>query len=254
MYFWGELVVHHKVNTRKYYDFTQRCLPSELINTTDPNLDDESFHDWYVHRRIGGLGLIWNKAGDAWLGMSDIKSKARTAAIWRLLEAGRLREVHTAGIDSPLYMRTQDLDTLEHIMEASDQPPRAAILAPLDNLLWDRRFIQTLFGFYYVWEVYKPVDKRLYGYYVLPILYGDRFIARFEPGRDKRTGALQVKNWWWEADVNLTEAMRVNIVECFRRFLAYLGVEQLQIASKLLKNGKLDWLVNIDSNFKEINL
>jgi hypothetical protein len=48
--------------------------------------------------------------------------------------------------------------------------------------------------------------------------------------------------------------MRVNIVECFRRFLAYLGVEQLQIASKLLKNGKLDWLVNIDSNFKEINL
>ena len=65
-------------------------------------------------------------------------------------------------------------------------PHQAAIIAPLDNLMWDREIIKVLFGFNYRWEVYKPDKEREYGYYVLPIIYGERFIARFEPGRDKK--------------------------------------------------------------------
>jgi len=204
MYNWGELIVHHKVHTRKVYDFARHHLPETLLSAPDPNPTEEAFHDWYVLRRLGGIGLMWDRSGDAWLGMRGIKSPARQAALGRLIQAGQVLEMHVKGIARPLYMRRADMPTFQPVLEASDGPSRAAILAPLDNLIWDRRFVEALFGFSYVWEVYKPADERRYGYYVLPILYGDRFVARFEPGRDKKSGALVIKQWWWEPDVTPT--------------------------------------------------
>ena len=75
--------------------------------------------------------------------------------------------------------------------------------------------------------------ERRYGYYVLPILYGDRFIARFEPGRDKKSGALLIKNWWWEDGVSPTEEMQSEIKCCFERFLGVLGADSLTVGSKV---------------------
>lgn len=83
----------------------------------------------------------------------------------------------------------------------------AAVLAPLDNLIWDRELIRQLFGFHYRWEVYKPALEREYGYYVLPLLYNDRFIARFEPVMDKKSQTLNIMNWWWEPGEHLTPEM-----------------------------------------------
>jgi uncharacterized protein YcaQ len=222
MYSWGELIIHHKVNTRKVYDFASRHIPAELLSTPDPNETEEQFHDWRVLRRVGGIGLAWNKSGDAWLG-TGLKSKQRQAALSRLLEQGEVVEVRVEGIDLPLYMRSQDQATLDRMLDSDDVSPQAVILAPLDNLLWDRRLVKELFDFDYIWEVYKPVAERRYGYYVLPILYGDRFIARFEPGRDKKSGALLIKNWWWEDSVNPSKKMQSELRRCFERFLDFLG-------------------------------
>ena len=201
MYSWGELVIHHKVHTRKAYDLASRHIPEELLSASDPNEMEEQFHDWYVLRRIGGIGLLWRKSGGAWLGMSGIRSKERKGALSRLLKQGKLVEVNVDGVKLPLYMRSEDRMTLNKTLDSGTPLSRAVIVAPLDNLLWDRRFVEELFGFYYIWEVYKPVAERRYGYYVLPILYGDRFVARFEPGRDKKNGALIIKKWWWESGV-----------------------------------------------------
>jgi uncharacterized protein YcaQ len=237
MYSWGELIVHHKVHTRKVYDFASRHIPQELLSAPDPNETEEQFHDWYVLRRIGSMGLIWSKSGDAWLGMSGIKSQARKAALARLLEQDKIVQVDVEGINTPLYMRSQDAPTLDQSLNFDRALPRAAIIAPLDNLLWDRRFVEALFGFSYVWEVYKPAAERRYGYYVLPILYGDRFVARFDPGRDKKRGALIVKKWWWEPGVTPTREMQAELICCFERFLNYLGANQLEI-----EQTGLDWL------------
>ena len=237
MYSWGELVVHHKVHTRKVYDFARRHIPQELLSAPDPNETEEQFHDWYVLRRIGSMGLIWGKSGGAWLGMSGIKSQARKAALARLLEQDKIVQVDVEGINTPLYTRSQDAPTLDQSSNFDHALPRAAIIAPLDNLLWDRRFVEALFGFSYVWEVYKPAAERRYGYYVLPILYGDRFVARFDPGRDKKRGALIVKKWWWEPGVTPTQEMQAELICCFERFLNYLGVNQLEI-----EQTGLDWL------------
>ena len=244
MYWGGELVIHHKVNTRKVYDFASRHLPEALLSASDPHETEAHFHDWYVLRRFGGVGLLWNKAGDAWLGMPGIKSVERKAALSRLIEQGNMVEVNVKGVKLPLFMRREDETLLHTVLDSGAPSSRAAILAPLDNLLWDRRFVKELFNFSYIWEVYKPVAERRYGYYVLPILYGDRFVARFEPGHDKKNGALIIKNWWWEPGVKQSERMRTALRRCFKQFLDYLGADQLQIDSKVIEQASLGWLAS----------
>ena len=76
---------------------------------------------------------------------------------------------------------------------------RVAFLAPLDPYVWDRDFLRSLHGFDYVWEVYVPEKKRRWGYYVLPILFGDRLVGRIEPRIDRKAGTLRVLGLWWEA-------------------------------------------------------
>jgi len=74
-----------------------------------------------------------------------------------------------------------------------------ALLAPLDPFVWDRDFLRSLYAFDYVWEVYVPEKKRRWGYYVLPILFGDRLVGRIEPRLDRKSGALRILGLWWEA-------------------------------------------------------
>jgi len=247
MYFWGELIIHHKVHTRKVYDFANRHIPGELLSAKDPNETEEQYQDWYVLRRIGSVGLLWGRSGGAWLAMPGIKSKERRLALARLLQQGKVLEVRVEGMKPPLYVRSEDKSCLDQILDSNVQAPRAVILAPLDNLLWDRRFVEELFGFHYRWEVYKPVAERLYGYYVLPILYGDRFVARFEPGRDKKSRALIIKNWWWESGVNPSKRMQSDLSNCFKRFLSYLGTDDLRIDIKTVEQAGLDWLTSTAS-------
>ncbi|WP_233277382.1 DNA glycosylase AlkZ-like family protein [Paenibacillus durus] len=205
MYYWGELSIHRRVHTRRYYDFTANLLPEVLLAEPEPNRAEESYHDWYVLRRIGAIGLLWNRSGDGWLGISGLKSGERAAAIRRLLLADSIREVRVEGIKPPLYVRTSDASDLETILNGrpGDNPFEtghyAAALAPLDNLIWDRELTRQLFGFHYRWEVYKPAGERSYGYYVLPLLYNDRFAARFEPVLNRASCELVIRNWWWEA-------------------------------------------------------
>jgi uncharacterized protein len=243
MYYQGELVVCKKINTRKVFDLACRYIPAEIIDTPDPHATMEEYHDWHFYRRLRSVGLVWNRPG-VWGGIIKAGSKERTSALHRLVGKGMIKEVSIDEVSYPLYIAVHDMPVLEGILNSADLPvlSKAAVIAPLDNLLWDRELIRTLFGFSYTWEVYKPVSYREYGYYVLPVLYGDRFIARFEPGRDKQSGALIIKNWWWELGVNPDQAMSDALRKCFEDFLSYLGVTKIKIDWKLIKSEKLDWL------------
>ncbi len=110
-------------------------------------------------------------------------------------------------------------------MAARTEHNYARFLAPLDNLLWDRKMLEMLFGFSYRWEVYTPVAKRKFGYYVLPVLYNDRFVARFEAEPVREAGAFVVRNWWWEPQVVPNDEMRETIAGEMARFAAFLQVD-----------------------------
>jgi uncharacterized protein YcaQ len=218
MYHAGSLVIHHKSNTRKYYELAERLIPEQLYGAPDPFLSKEQHDDWNVLRRIGSVGLLWNRPSDAWLGIRGLKSLQRNEAFARLLAKKLINEVNVEGLPHPLYMRHSDEAVFNHALSLEPTEHRTSILAPLDNLLWDRTLIKQLFDFEYRWEVYKPIAIRQYGYYVLPVLFGDKLIARFEPMKHKNNTPLVIKNWWWEDNVNVTGPMKDSILECLNRF------------------------------------
>jgi uncharacterized protein YcaQ len=230
-YFRGDLIVHHKVHTRRVFDLTERHLPPTLLQAPDPNPTTEAYRDWYVRRRVGSVGLLWDRSGGGWLAMGAIKSRQRKAALSRLVTREEVIPVQVAGIEPALYLRAEDQSRLEAVLDGDEPPAQAAIIAPLDNLLWDRTLLQELFGFEYVWEVYKPVAERQYGYYVLPVLYGDRFVARFEPEQEKDSGALRIKQWWWEPEIVVTARMQAALQAAFAEFMRYLDVERLEVGA-----------------------
>ncbi len=242
MFFWGELIIHHKVGTRKLYDFAKKHLPSELLFKPDPNNTMEQYFDWNVKRRIGAVGLLWGRSSDVWLVISSLKSKERTEALSRLEERDEVVKIEVEDIKYPFYIRKEELPLLHEVVNGIDVEPEASFIAPLDNLLWDRKLIKEIFGFEYKWEVYTPVSERKYGYYVLPVLYGDRFVARFEPQFTKKTKKLKIINWWWEPDVVVSEEMKQALKRSFDHFSNYLGAIGIQLSSDSTTKNHLSWL------------
>jgi len=241
LYYLGELVIHHRVHTRRVYDLASRHIPEEILNAPDPHRTQEEYHDWHVSRRIGGIGLLWN-THTVWSGIYGAGSAESLAAINRMIKKGRVIEVIVEDVGKSLYMRSMDLPELEVVTESDDDIKHAAIIAPLDNMMWERDLIEAMFDFKYRWEVYKPVVERKYGYYVLPVLYGDRFVARFEPGRDKKNRTFIIKNWWWQEDIEKSEEMRNALQDCFQRFLRYLDTDAIEVDRALVQREGLDWL------------
>jgi uncharacterized protein YcaQ len=243
LYFSGDLIIHHKERTRKVYDLVSRHLSDMYLQAPDPNTNEEAYWEWYVLRRIGAIGLIWNKPSDVWLGISGMKSKERTEAFHRLQVKGKVIGVKVEGILPPLFIREVDVPLLEETLIEDYKPPlRAFVLAPLDNMIWDRRLIKELFNFEYRWEVYKPVVDRQYGYYVLPVMYGDQFVARFEPIMDKKNKELVIKNWWWEPEAAITVQLIEALRDCFTSFMAFTGATTVRLEGSLAANELLNFL------------
>ena len=219
----GELGIHSKNNTQKIYDLIENLLPDHILNHADPFNNHKEFIKWYVQRRIGSIGLLWDRNGSGWLGDFISNKSLRTSALKELLEENSIVSLSIEDMKETFYIRKEDLGLLESIND--DFEKEVKFLAPLDNLLWDRDMIEKLFDFTYRWEVYVPVAKRRFGYYVLPVLYGDKFIGRFEPEHQRGNNPLEIKNWWWEENVEVTPEMKRAIMKAFKLFCEYLGAD-----------------------------
>lgn len=219
----GALGIHHRVGTRRYFDLVENLLPADLLAAPEPNPTREGYEDWHTLRRVGSLGLAHAGAGEHWLGLLEMKSPQRQAALQRLQRRGEVLPVQVEGLERhTFYLRQADAPLLEDL----DHPPAApqmAFIAPLDNLLWHRDRLRWLFNFDYIWEVYKVPAQRKYGYYVLPVLYGERFIARLDPALDRKAKRFTLRNWWWEEGFTPDDSLLPALRETLAQFLAYLG-------------------------------
>ncbi|HZU13473.1 MAG TPA: crosslink repair DNA glycosylase YcaQ family protein [Chloroflexota bacterium] len=213
----GELVTHHRAAGRHYYDRPERVIPSQHLAAA-PLRDENAYRRWVVARRHQSAGLlrpgasaeIWSVTGDA---------AGRAAAIADLVASGEIIPVHV-GRKGTLYHLVAPALSLA----GSPSPPRVTFLGPLDNLLWDRRAIRDLFGFEYIWEVYKRQADRRWGYYVLPVLHGDRFVARVDSRLEGKTWSIA--GWWWEEGVERTPELLDALGDAVIRFRAYLDAEK----------------------------
>lgn len=221
LYSTGELVIHHKKGTRKYYDLSEKHISGELLKASDPLPDETAHQKWRMLRRIGAVGLLWNRPSDAWLNIGGLKSPQRNEIFRQLLNEEKIVEVTVEDLRDSLYCHKEDLPLLETVMSDDTYKSRCELIAPLDCFLWDRRLIKTLFGFEYTWEIYTPADKRKYGFYVLPLIYGDSFAGRVEAVNDRKKKTLIVKNIWYENGVRKTKKLQKATDDCLKRFMKF---------------------------------
>ena len=225
----GTLVIHHKKGSRKYYDLAKNHLPTSILNAENPCKDEESFNAWRILRRIGAVGLLWDKNSTAFLGI-DINAEKRKAILARLLEEDKICPVIVEGLKPLFYYRTEDAGLMQQIIEGSaDLKPRMAFMAPLDPLLWDKSLLAALWDFRYSWEIYTPAAKRKYGYYTLPIIYGDRFIGRIEAVPYRKEGILRVKGLWWEPGIRKTKKLEAVLMRTLKNFAAFNDCKSVEM-------------------------
>ena len=218
----GKLGIYDKKGVIRKYDLTENLLPKKIINAKEPFDSDIKYYEWYILRRIGSIGLHWLRNGLGWNGFFINNKNIRTETFKALEKKGLIIKINVPGINEAFYVRQQDMKIL-HIKPDYDNCVR--ILAPLDNMLWDRLIIYKLFNFQYSWEVYLPAAKRKYGYYVLPILYQNKLIARMEPDKYEIGKPLSVKNWWWEPEIIINNKIKAAVKNGLKKFCKYLETD-----------------------------
>ena len=221
LYSTGKLIIHHKKGSRKFYDLAKKHIPTEILSAPDPLPDEFEHQKWRVLRRIGAVGLLWNRPSDAWLYIQNLSTPRRGEIFHALLEEKKIIPLTVEGIAQTLYIRAEDDPMLEAVLQNPSYKPRCELIAPLDCFMWDRKLIQALFGFHYAWEIYTPPEKRKYGPYVLPIIYGEGFAGRVEAVCDRKNKTLIVKNIWLEEGIKMTKKLQTAIGSCLKRFATF---------------------------------
>ncbi|MBB3141089.1 DNA glycosylase AlkZ-like family protein [Halomonas organivorans] len=233
----GHLMTHHRVGGRHAYDLPERVLPQ---GTSVAEASDDEALQRLVARRVQAAGLLRPAAdGAVWSLPCPRAERDRIAA--RAIARGELLELD---VDGTAYWTTPEaLATLEDAAEPLASPSREVrFLAPLDPLMWDRGGVARLFAFDYVWEVYKPETQRRWGYYVVPVLWGERFVARFDARCQQ--GILTILAWHWESDITparLPEGLDEALEPAARAFLDYLGATRLVLPRGLGREARHAW-------------
>jgi uncharacterized protein YcaQ len=239
----GVLGLARRGGKRRYYDLLERLLPAELLRQDIP-LREQLRHKLHSRHRAHGL-LGVGGGGDIFGGLGPAKPDprwpghpGRTALREELVENGDLVPVEVEGVRGKRFVLRDEVA----LLEAPPEPPTSvAFLPPFDPLVWDRGLLGSLFQFDYVWELFHPPAKRRWGWYVLPILFRDRFVGRIEPRIDRPAGRVQVLGLWWEdgfepkrAD-GFVDAVR----DALDAYLCFAEVESAEWASHLNQERRL---------------
>ena len=238
----GVVGLARREGNRRYYDLTERLLPAEVLAPA-PTLRERLRHK--MLSRYRAHGLLGIAAPDVFGGIGPAKpdprwpdNPGRTAIREELVERGDLVTVDVDGVRGKRFVLAEDIA----LLDAPPEPPRSvAFLPPFDALVWDRALLGSLFGFEYVWELFVPPEKRRWGWYVLPILFGDRFVGRIEPRIDRAAGLVQVLDVWWEDgfDQRRTEGFVDAMRDAVGAYLRFAGATTIEWPSHLRAEKRL---------------
>lgn len=229
-YLWrvGELAVCRREGFRKVYDLTERVIPAAaLAAETGP---DETI-DWACRSALDRLGFATSgELAAYWQAVSPEAAKAWVAAA---LARGEVEPVAVEGADGQLR-RAVAWPGLRS--ETPPEPPgRIRILSPFDPALRDRARAERLFGFYYRIEVFVPEAKRVWGYYVFPVLEGDRLIGRVDAKAHRDAATLRVRAFWPEAGVAMGAGRRARLEAALDRLARFAGCDRVDFAPDWLR-------------------
>jgi uncharacterized protein YcaQ len=216
----GRIAVTRRDGFAKIYDLTERVIP-EVHRVAVPF---ETVTDWACRTALQQLGF--GTRGEIAAYWNAIGPEAAKAWCREALARGEIVEVEVEGA---LGQRRKAFVFPDILHEIPPEPsPRLRILSPFDPALRDRDRAQFLFGFHYRIEVFVPEPKRVYGYYVFPVLEGDRLVGRIDAKAFRDVGSLRVKAFWPEAGVKLTKARRAKLEAELSRLAAFAGCERVE--------------------------
>jgi uncharacterized protein YcaQ len=233
----GILGIARREGNRRYYDLAERLFPAGLLEERVPEREQMLHRLLSRYRAHGLLGATGQ--GEIFLGFGPGAPQAdgsprprRAALLAELVERGELLPVAIEGIRGVHHVVTDELPLLAQAERevAGERPPGGALptvtfLAPLDPLAWDRALLRSLFEFDYLWEVYVPAAKRRWGYYVLPLLYGDQLVGRIEPRHERSSRTVRILRTWWEDEFDplAAEGFVPALAEALSAYLAFHG-------------------------------
>ena len=200
---------------QRLYDLTERVIPRAVLDA--PALTEAQALRSLVLRAVAGRGAL-TESGIA----EHYRVPGRTAAVRphvQALEAGGLLRRLRVVDEGPDVLVPGDAPLGE------TTPAGATLLSPFDNLLWDRPFAERVFGFSHVMEIYKPAPQRVYGYYVLPLLRGDRIVGRADLKSDRAAGVLRLRAFHREERVRDSAALRDSLDRALARLARAAGLE-----------------------------
>jgi uncharacterized protein YcaQ len=189
----GELLIAERRNFQKVYNLPERVLPANT-DTSTPTYEEQCEH--LILNAINANGfasqkeIFYLRRGDA---------KIPNQVINKLTEEKKIIPLKIKDIDEKYFTTNEILKQLKNKKYKED----IHILSPFDNIVIQRKRLKTLFDFDYVIECYVPATKRKFGYYVLPILYGDEFIGRLDAKADRQNNSFNILNLWWEDKAKL---------------------------------------------------
>ena len=232
----GRLGISRRDGSRRYYDLIERLVPAELLEVRASE-DDAMRHRLLSRFRAGGLITAGGNEIMYYAHSRDHGPRLTKS----LLDDGVIEPVAIEGLKTVRYMPTDERALLE---DESPVPLAVTFVAPVDPLVAPRKQLQELFDFEYRWEIFTPEPKRQFGYYVLPILFGDRIVGRIEPRfdkTDKAAGALRILGLWWENGFNprSSEAFVPALREAFADYLAFIGASRVEWPPALSSVGRL---------------
>lgn len=239
-YLWltGELMTAGRRGFERLYDLRERVAPPVFDFSASP----EEADGYFARKAFHEFGLMSARSFRLWLwGTIErrVEEDEAAARLADLLAGGEIAPVAVEGEpDTRMrYTLAEHLPLLEQIQDgqlpAAWQPLETStldemtVLAPLE-IVSARGRAKQLFNFDYVWEVYKPAAQRRWGYYTLPLLWGDRLVARFDSSLDRAARTLTILGFWQEDGISQDEPFRSALLAGFRRFLSFLDADRLQ--------------------------
>jgi uncharacterized protein YcaQ len=220
LFYSGQLTSARRVNFERHYDLPERVLPGQVLEAPTPAQDEAQRQLLLIAAKRLGVATE-SDLGD-YFRLPRRESKARVA---ELAENGDLIPVQVEGWTQTAYLTTEKPSGLRHAAKSR------ALLTPFDSLVWERERTERLFDFRYRIEIYVPPPKRVYGYYVLPFLLGDRLVARVDLKSDRQANVLRVQSAFAEPHPDPAH-VAAELAEELRALSEWLGLGGVAVGRK----------------------
>ncbi|MEM8540025.1 MAG: crosslink repair DNA glycosylase YcaQ family protein [Pseudomonadota bacterium] len=224
MWYCGELATCHRKNFTKYYDLAERVFPEDLSSI---ELSDAEQIDWLCRAALDRMGF--GVPGDIQRYWDATSADEVRAWIGGATQTLKEVEVETAqGQWMPAFAPANIADRLAELKAPTS---RLRILNPFDPVIRDRNRLSRLFNFEYRVEMFVPAAKRIWGYYVYPILEGHRFVGRIEVKADRKNSVLKIINFWPEKGIQWPASRHQKLGAELERMARFVGVKKIEWAT-----------------------